>query len=64
MRAEAHLVLVDGEVRDTAAELEQLFARVAVALVLLDGVGDRLFRQVVLQLESGNRQAVDEQPDV
>ena len=35
VRAEAHLGVVDGEVGDAAAELEQLLARVAVALVLL-----------------------------
>ena len=64
VRAEAHLVLVHREVHHAAAELEQLLARVAVALVLLDGVGDRLLGQAVLQLEGGDRQAVDEQAQV
>ena len=64
MRAELHLALVHGEVGHAAAELEQLLARVAVALVLLDRVGRRLLGQVVLQLEGEHRQAVDEQADV
>ena len=62
--AEAHLVVVHGEVHDAAAELEELLARVAVALVLLDGVLDRLLGEAVLQLEGGDRQAVDEQAQV
>ena len=64
VRAEAHLALVDGEVRHAAAELEQLLARVAVLLVLLDRIGHRLLGQAVLQLEGEDRQAVDEQADV
>ena len=64
MRAEPHLVLIHGEVRHTAAELEELFARVAVAFVLFDGVFDRLLGEAVLQLERGDRQAVDEQAEV
>ncbi len=64
VRAEAHLVVVHGEVHDAAAELEELLARVAVALVLLDGVVDRLLGQAVLQLEGGDRQAVDEEAEV
>ena len=59
--AEPHLGVVHGEVDHAAAELEQQLARVAVALVLLDGVLDGLLGQAVLQLERGDRQAVDEQ---
>ena len=62
--AEPDLAFVHGEVGDAAARLEQLLARVAVALVLLDGVVDRLLGEAVLQLEGEDRQAVDEQPDV
>ena len=62
--AHPHLALVDREVHHAAAELEQPFARVAVAPVLLDGIVDRLFGEAVLQLESGDRQAVDEQAQV
>ena len=47
-----------------ATELKQLLARVAVLLVLLDGVVHRLLGQAVLELEGEDRQAVDEQPDV
>ena len=57
-------MVVDGEVDDAAAELEQQLARVAVALVLLDRVLDRLLGEAVLQLEGGDRQAVDEQAEV
>ena len=49
------------EVDHAAAELEQPLARVAVALVLLDRVLDGLLGQAVLQLEGGDRQAVDEE---
>ena len=64
VRAEPHLVLIHGEMRHTAAELEELFARVAIALVLFHSVLDRLFGEAVLQLERGDRQAVDEQAEV
>ena len=64
VRAKPHLVVIHGEVRHRAAELEQLLAGVAVALVLLHGVLDRLLGETVLQLECGDRQAVDEQADV
>src|SRR5690606_10153876 len=64
VRAEANLVLVHGEVHDAAAELEELLARVAVSLVLLDRVLHRLLGQAVLQLEGGDRQAIDEEPQV
>ena len=47
-----------------AAEFEQLLARIAVPLVLLNGVIDSLLGQAVLQLECKHRQAVDEQHDV
>ena len=57
-------LVVDREVDDAAAELEQLLARVAVALVLLDGVVDGLLGEAVLELEGGDRQAVDEQAQV
>lgn len=62
--AEPHLMLVHGEVRDAATELEEFLPRVAVALVLLDCVLDGLFGQVVLQLECGDGQAVDEEAEV
>jgi hypothetical protein len=44
--------------------LEQHLARVAVALVLLDRVGDRLLGKVVLQLECCYRQTVDEENQI
>jgi len=55
MRAETYLLVVYGEVHHATAELEQQLARVAVTLVLLHGVFDRLFGQTVLQFESGDR---------
>ena len=64
MRTEPHLVVVDGEVRQAASKLEQLFARVAVALVLLNRVFHRLLGEAVLELERGDRQPVDEQAKV
>jgi hypothetical protein len=59
--AELHLRIIDREVNHAAAGLEQFFSAVAVALVLLDGILDRLLRQAVLEFERGDRQAVDEQ---
>ena len=60
----AHLAIVHGEVDDAAAELEEPLAGVAVAPVLLHGVIDGLLGEAVLQLEGGDRQAVDEQAEV
>ena len=57
-------MVVHGEVGDAAAELEELLARVAVPLVLPDGVFDCLLGQAVLELECGDRQAVDEEAQV
>ena len=62
--AELDLAFVRREVGDAAAQLEQLLARVAVPLILLDRVVDCLLGEAVLQLEGEDRQAVDEQPDV
>ena len=50
--------------RQAAAQLEELLARVAITLVLLHGVIHRLLGQAVLQLEGGDGQAVDEQAQV
>jgi hypothetical protein len=41
-------VVVHGEMHHAASELEELLARVAVALKLLDGVLDRLLGKTVL----------------
>jgi len=64
VRAEPHLALVHREVRDTAAQLEQLLPRIAVRLVLPHRIIDRLLGEVVLQLKRENRQAADEECDV
>lgn len=60
----AHFVIIDGEMNDTAPELEELFARVTVAFVLFDGIGDGLLGEAVFELKGGNRQAVDEETQV
>ena len=57
-------MVIHGEMGDAPPELEQQLARVAVSLVLLDGIGDGLLGQAVLQLEGGHRQTVDEQGQV
>ena len=62
--AKAHLAFVHGEVGYAAAELEELFARVAVLLVLPDRVMHRLLGETVFQLEGEYRQAVDEKTQV
>ena len=64
MRAEPHLVIVHGEVDHAAPELEEQLARVAVALVLLDRILDGLLGEAVLELERGDRQAVDEEAEI
>ena len=64
MRAEAHFVVVHSEMHHAAAELEEFLTRVAVVLVLLDGVFHRLLGQAVLQLEGSDGQAVDEQAEI
>ena len=50
--------------RHAAALPEKLLARVAVVLVLANGVLDRLLGEAVLQLERDDGQAVDEQNEV
>ena len=62
--AHPHLVIVHREMDGAAAEPEKQLPRVAVALVLLDGVLDGLLRQAVLELERSDRQAVDEERHV
>ena len=54
MSTELHLVIVDGKVDKAAPQLEELFARVAVFLVLLDSIRYWLLGQTVLQLEGGH----------
>ena len=62
--AEPHLLVVHGEMGQAAPELEELLPGIAVALVLLHGVVNRLLGQAVLQLKGGDGQAVDEQAQV
>ena len=57
-------LVVHGKMNDAATELEEQLTRVAVALVLLDGVVHRLLGEAVLELEGGDGQAVDEQAQV
>ena len=59
--AEVNLAFVNGEVGHTTPELEQGFPRVAIPLVLGNGVLERLFGETVLQLEGEDRQPIDEQ---
>ena len=58
--AEADVLVIQGKVSQTVLELKEQFLRVAVALILHDGVGHRLLGQLVFQLERDDRQAVDE----
>ncbi len=64
MGAHAHFVVIHGKVHHAAPEFEQLFARIAVALVLLHGIGHGLFGEAVLEFKGDDRQAVDEQAQV
>ena len=47
-----------------AADVEQVLTRAAGLPVLLDGVAHRLLGEVILEFEGGDRQAVDEEPQV
>ena len=64
MRAESHLLVVNRKVRHTSAQPEEVLSLVAIALVLLLGVGHGLLRQAVLQLEGRHGQTVYEQREV
>ena len=64
VRTELHLVVIHGEMSEASAKLEEPLSRVAVTLVLLNGVVDCLLGEAVLQFEGGDRQAVDEQAQV
>ncbi len=64
MGAEMDLVFVDGEMRHAATKLEEGLARVAVPLVLPNGVLVRLLGQPVLQFEGENGETVDKESDV
>ena len=64
MGAELHALVVDREVRHAPPEPEDQLARVAVALVLLDGLLDGLLGDVVLELEGRHRQPVDEDREI
>ena len=60
VRAKHHRLVVHREMHHAAPELKQLFARVAVAAVLLHRVFDRLLGQAVFQFKRGDGQAVNE----
>ena len=64
MCAVPHRLVIDGEVSDAAPELEKRLPRVTIPLVLLDCILDGLLRQVVLQLEGSDRQAIDERAQI
>ena len=65
VRAEFHLVFIDGEVDHAPAQLEELLApRITVASILLHRVVRCLLGEGVLQLEGCDRQTIDEQSEV
>src|SRR3990172_1938083 len=64
LREHHHLLVIDRQVHDAALELEQKLSGVSVAAVLLNRVVHSLLRQVVLQLEGCDGQAVYEQAQV
>src|SRR5665213_1293095 len=64
LRTETYLLIVHREVRHTAPELEEKLARIAILLVLLHSIFDRLLRQWILQLEGGDGQAVDKDAEI
>lgn len=62
--AELNLRIVHGEVNYTARELEKQLLRIAVMLILIDGVIHILLGQLVFQLEGDDRQTVDEDAQI
>ncbi len=64
MRAEFHLGIVYCEMHHATTEFEELFARIAIALVLFDSIFNGQLGETVLQLEGGNWKPVDEQRHV
>ena len=62
--AKVDFEVIDGEVDGAAAKGEEGFAVVAVLFVLLDGVADVLFGEIVFEFEGGEREAVEEQAEV
>ena len=58
--AHADFMVVHREMDGAPAELEQQFFRITVELVLLHGIQDGLFGELVLEFEGGEGQAVDE----
>jgi len=59
-----HRAFVHREVHHAPAELEQPLAWVTVAFVLLNRVQHCLISEAVLEFESGDRQTIDEQPEI
>ena len=55
-----HLVWIDSEMHEAAAELEQLFLRIAVITVLFFGVVDILAGPRVFELHGGDWQTIEE----
>ena len=58
------LRIIHGEVNHAPSKFEQGLPRIAVPLVLLDGIVDRLLGQTVFQLKRHHRQSVDERTQV
>ncbi len=48
----------------TAAKLKELFARIAIAAVLLNGIFHCLFGETVFQFKGSNRQAANKQAQI
>lgn len=64
LRAELDIAVIHGEVNHAALELKKQFLRVAVGLVLFDGVEHILLGEAVLQLAGHHGQAIDEQAQI
>ena len=63
-RAEFHLRVIHGKVHHAAGELKQQFLRAAIMLILIDRIVHILLGQLVFQLESYERQAVDKHAQI
>src|SRR5438552_1696695 len=64
MSTKPNFGVVYGKVNDATPKFKQTLPWVAIALVLLHGIGNSLFGQAVFQLKRGYGQSVHEQSEV
>src|SRR5262249_11327277 len=64
MGAKSYFLIINGEMDKAAAKMEEQLVRITVQLVLSYRIIHRLFGKAILQLESCDRQTIDEESEV